>query len=100
MDMTSWSHFVCVGLFSIGLFGFIIRKNAFIILMSTELMLNSANLFLVEVSMQSSTPEGLILFVFVITIAAAETAVGIGLIFNMVRLKRSLFIDLFADLRG
>ncbi len=95
-----WSHFVAMGLFGLGLLGIIVRKNAIVVLMCLELMLNSVNLLLVEASIRTGTPDGIIFVVFIITVAAAEVAVGLGIILNLYRLKGTVDIDLFRSLKG
>ncbi len=98
--LAQWSHYIAACLFALGLFGFLIRKNGIVVLMCIELMLNALNLFLVEVSMRSSHPEGIIFVIFIITVAAAEAAVGLGIILNLYRLKGSVHVDLFKSLKG
>ncbi|NBT57730.1 NADH-quinone oxidoreductase subunit NuoK [bacterium] len=95
-----WTHFVTVALFALGLIGFLIRRNALIVLMSLELMLNAVNLLLVQISMRTGTSEGMVLVVFVITIAAAEVAVGLGIILNLYRMKKTVDLDSFRSLSG
>lgn len=93
-----WTHFVSVGLFGLGLIGFLIRRNALVVLMCLELMLNAVNLVLVELSLKTGTSEGIILVVFVITVAAAEVAVGLAIILNLYRLKKTVDIGVFKNL--
>lgn len=93
-----WTHFVAVGLFGLGLLGFLIRRNALVVLMCLELMLNAVNLVLVELSVKTGTSEGIILVVFVITVAAAEVAVGLAIILNLYRLKKTVDIGVFKNL--
>ena len=72
-------------LFLIGIFGVLIRRNAIIIFMSIELMLNAVNLLLVTFSSYNSDPNGQIFVFFIMAVAAAESAVGLGLIIAMFR---------------
>ena len=95
-----WTHFVAMALFALGLVGFLVRKNAIVVLMCVELMLNAANLLLVEVSVRTGTADGMILVIFVITVAAAEAAVGLGILLNLFRLKHTVELDLFRELKG
>ena len=95
-----WSHYIAVALFALGLLGFLIRRNAIIVLMSLELMLNAVNLVLVEISMRTGTADGIIFVIFVITVAAAEVAVGLGIILNLYRLKGTVELDAFKNLQG
>lgn len=98
--LTQWSHFVSIGMFALGLFGFLARKNALVVLMCLELMLNAVNLFLIEISMRTGTAEGMILFVFVITVAAAEAAIGLGIVLNLYRLRGTTELDAFNNMKG
>lgn len=95
-----WSHFVAVALFGLGLIGILVRRNAIVVLMSLELMLNAVNLLLVETSIRTGTPDGIIFVVFVITVAAAEVAIGLGIILNLYRLKGTIEINQFKSLQG
>jgi NADH-quinone oxidoreductase subunit K len=95
-----WTHYVATCLFALGLLGFLIRKNAITVLMCLELMLNAANLILVEISMRTGTPDGIIMVIFVITVAAAEVAVGLGIVLNLYRLKDTVELDAFKSLQG
>lgn len=95
-----WTQFVAVGLFGLGLLGFLVRRNALVVLMCLELMLNSVNLVLVEISMRTGTSDGVILVVFVITVAAAEVAVGLGIILNLYRMKKTVDLGSFRSLSG
>lgn len=99
-QMIYWSHYVSISLFALGLFGFLVRKNAIVVLMCIELMLNSVNLFLVEISVRSGTSQGLILVVFVITVAAAELAIGLGIVLNLYRVRGVVEMDSFKALKG
>lgn len=98
--LIQWSHFVSIGMFALGLFGFLARKNALVVLMCLELMLNAVNLFLIEISMRTQTAEGVILFVFVITVAAAEAAIGLGIVLNLYRLRGTTQLDAFNNMKG
>jgi len=98
--MLYWTHYVVATMFAVGLAGFLIRRNAIVVLMCVELMLNAANLLLVEVSVRTGTAEGILMVIFVITVAAAEVAVGLGIVLNMYRLKGNVELDTFRFLRG
>jgi len=82
-------HYLVVSLllFSIGMIGVLFRRNAIVILMSIELMLNSVNLLLVAFSCYFSNSGGQIFVFFIMVVAAAEVAVGLSL---LVRMKRNL----------
>jgi NADH-quinone oxidoreductase subunit K len=87
-------------LFSIGALGVLIRRNALIIFMSIELMLNSANLAFVAFARHFNDLDGQIFVFFVITVAAAEVAVGLALVVTIFRTKKSINIDEMNLLKG
>lgn len=80
-------------LFCIGLFGFIIRRNALILFMSIELMLNATNLSLVTYSNVWGTLDGQVASFFVMVVAAAEVVVGLAIIITIFRTRRSASVD-------
>ncbi len=87
-------------LFTIGTMGVLVRRNPLIIFMSIELMLNSANLAMVAFTRIYSLLDGQIFVFFVMTVAAAEVAVGLALIVAIFRTKRSINIDEMNQLKG
>ncbi len=80
-------------LFVMGALGVLLRRNAILIFMSIELMLNAANLALVAFARQWNTIDGHLMVFFVMTVAAAEVAVGLALIVAIYRTKKSINID-------
>ncbi|MGD8857654.1 MAG: NADH-quinone oxidoreductase subunit NuoK [Chloroflexota bacterium] len=95
-----WYVALSVALFTIGALGVLVRRNAIIIFMSIELMLNSANLAFVAFARHLNDLDGQIFVFFVITVAAAEVAVGLALIVAIFRTRRSINIDEMHLLRG
>ena len=95
-------HVVILSLiiFSIGILGVLIRKNAIIIFMSIELMLNAVNLSLVGFSRYYNSIDGQVFVFLVMTLAAAEVAVGLSIIVSLFRNKNSINIDEMNILRG
>ena len=87
-------------LFSIGALGVLIRRNPIVIFMSVELMLNSANLILVAYARENAEVNGQILVFFVMTVAAAEVAVGLALIVAIFRTRKSIDIDQMNTMKG
>ena len=87
-------------LFAIGVAGVLLRRNAIILFMAIELMLNSANLVFVAYSRQFGELDGQILVFFVMTVAAAEVAVGLALIVTIFRSKASIDVDDVSLLKG
>ncbi len=87
-------------LFTLGVTGVLTRRNAIFIFMSVELMLNSANLAFVAFARQFQDLSGQIFVFFVMTVAAAEVAVGLALIVTIFRSKKSNNVDEVNQLRG
>ena len=87
-------------LFTIGALGVLIRRNALIIFMSVELMLNSANLAFVAFANTYHQVNGQIIAFFVIAVAAAEVAVGLALIVAIFKTKPSIDVDQMSSLKG
>ena len=87
-------------LFTIGVAGVLIRRNALIIFMSVELMLNASNLAIVAFSSVLKSFSGQIFVFFVIAVAAAEVAVGLALIVEIFKSKRSIDVDQMSSLKG
>jgi|TARA_B100000678_G_scaffold147468_1_gene123108 NADH-quinone oxidoreductase subunit K len=100
MIPTSYYLALSAILFAIGVAGVLLRRNAIILFMAIELMLNSANLVFVAYSRQFGTLDGQILVFFVMTVAAAEVAVGLALIVTIFRSKASIDVDDVSILKG
>jgi NADH-quinone oxidoreductase subunit K len=100
--MVPTSYYVALSavLFVLGVAGVLVRRNAIIIFMSVELMLNSANLAFVAFARQFAALDGQIFVFFVMTVAAAEVAVGLALIVAIFRTKRSIDVDEVNALKG
>jgi NADH-quinone oxidoreductase subunit K len=84
-------------LFALGLLGVVLRRNLLVIYMSLELMLNAANLALVAFSRFNNNLDGQVFVFFIITVAAAEVAVGLALIVALFRKRQSTHVE---DLRN
>src|SRR5438105_10066716 len=80
-------------LFTIGVFGVVTRRNIIVIFMSIELILNAVNINLMAFSLQSGNSVGQVFTLFVIAVAAAEAAVGLGIILAFYRNKETINID-------
>ena len=87
-------------LFLVGLFGVIFRRNTIIIYMSIELMLNAINLALVAFSRYNNTMDGSIFVFFIMTVAAAEVAVGLAIIVMLYRQKQTVLVNELNQLKG
>jgi NADH:ubiquinone oxidoreductase subunit K len=95
--MITLAHFqiVSAALFAVGLYGVLARRSAVLILMSIELMLNAVNLNLIAVSsyVESSVFSGLIIAIFVITVAAAEVGLALAIVLRLFRNRASVNVD-------
>ena len=87
-------------LFVLGAMGVLLRRNAILVFMSVELMLNAGNLALVAFARQWNALDGHIFVFFVMTVAAAEVAIGLALIVNIFRNKNSINIDDLHQMEG
>ena len=87
-------------LFVIGILGVTLRKSALMVFMSVELMLNAATLTLVAFANQWKSVDAQVMVFFVITVAAAEVAVGLALLVMIFKRKKTTDIDLMNTLRG
>ena len=87
-------------LFSLGLLGLMLRRNMLFVLMSLEVMLNSAALAFVVGATTWNQPEGQAMFLLVITLAAAEASVGLALMIQLFQRFRSLDLDAASRMRG
>lgn len=91
--------FVSAALFCIGLLGVVTRRNLLIIYMSLELMLNAANLALVALSRFNNKLDGQMMVFFIITVAAAEVAVGLALIVALYRKRQTTHVEDLTSLK-
>ena len=88
-----WLLLLSAAVFAIGVVGVLVRRNALVIFMSIELMLNAANLAFVAFASTMQSLDGQIIVFFVMTVAAAEVAVGLAIIVNLFRLRETVFVD-------
>lgn len=87
-------------LFTLGALGVLVRRNAIVIFMSIELMLNAANLAFVAYARYWQSMNGQIFVFFIMTVAAAEVAIGLALIVTIFRTKASIDVDQISTLKG
>ena len=96
----AWYLAIAACLFTVGALGVLLRRNPLIILLSLELMLNAANLTLIAFARQQGDLDGQIFALAVMAVAAAEVAIGLGLIVAMARRRMLLDVDQASALRG
>jgi NADH-quinone oxidoreductase subunit K len=92
--------FLCVVLFCVGIFGVLYRRNAIIMFMSVEIMLNAVNLLFVAFSTYHQDAEGQVFVFFSMAVAAAEVAVGLAILVSIFRNLSSIDIDNLKNLKG
>jgi NADH-quinone oxidoreductase subunit K len=96
----NWYLFLCTVLFSIGAMGVLMRRNAIIVLMCVELMLNAVNLLLVAFSTYLGNADGQLMVFFIMVVAAAEAAVGLAILVMIYRNTKSTDINFLNKLKG
>ncbi|SRR6266508_5576123 len=87
-------------LFTLGLVGLIVRRNIFFMLMSIEIMLNAAGLAFVIAGSRWGQPDGQVMFLFILTVAAAEVSIGLALILRLYQQFKTLDVDAARELQG
>ncbi|NQV96226.1 MAG: NADH-quinone oxidoreductase subunit NuoK [Acidimicrobiaceae bacterium] len=92
--------FLAAILFCIGVYGVVARKNAVLVLMSIELILNSVNINLLTFSLRNGSTDGHTFALYIIAVAAAEVGVGLGLVLLVYRNKRSISVDDLSEMSG
>jgi len=95
-----WYLLFAGALFTIGVAGMLVRRNALVMFMCIELMLNAANLTLVAFSRALNNIDGQIFVFFVMVVAAAEVAVGLAIIINVFRARETVYVDEVNLLKG
>lgn len=92
--------FLATALFCIGIFGVLYRRNAIVVFMSIEIMLNAVNLLLVAFSSYHQDSAGQIFVFFSMTVAAAEVAIGLAILVSIYRNIKSIDVDNLRNLKG
>ena len=96
----SWYMALAAILFAIGAYGFLARRNIIIMMLSIELMLNAVNINMVAMSHYLESLRGHSFTLFIITVAAAEAAIGLGLIIVLFRNRKTVYVDHINELKG
>lgn len=87
-------------LFALGFCGLLLRRNILFILMSLEIMLNAAALAFVAAGSAWQQPDGQVMFILILALAAAEAAIGLALVFQLYHRFHTLDVDAVSELRG
>jgi NADH:ubiquinone oxidoreductase subunit K len=96
------ANFLLLGavLFCIGVYGVLARRNAVMVLMSVELILNAVNLNFISFALMHGNVDGQVFALYVIAVAAAEVGVGLGLVLLVYRNRRSISLDELSEMKG
>lgn len=100
MIPVSWGVYLSLALFTLGVIGVMARKNLIILLLSLELILNAVNLNFVLFSHYWGNTLGQVFSIFVMTIAAGEAAIGLGIIIAVFRTKKMMDADTLKEMEG
>lgn len=102
MNPVSMEHglILAATLFSLGLAGVLVRRNVIFILLSIEIMLNAAGLAFVVAGARWASPDGQVMFIFILAMAAAEVSVGLALVLKLYHRLRTLDSDAAGSMRG
>lgn len=95
-----WYLWLSAVVFSIGMFGFLTRRNVIIMFLSIELMLNGVNIGLVALSHYMQDLRGQVLTLFIIAVAAAEAAIGLAIVIAMFRNRPTVHVDEIKEMKG
>ena len=87
-------------LFSVGLIGVLTRRNIVFVLMSLEIMLNASALAFIVAGSRGGQADGQVMFIMILTLAAAEVAIGLGLIIQMFRQFKTIDINVLSNMKG
>lgn len=91
---------LAVILFFLGLIGLLVRRNIIFMLMSLEIMLNAAGFAFVIASTKWAQPDGQVMFLFILAVAAAEVSVGLALVIQVYKKFKSLDTDVLSKMKG
>jgi NADH-quinone oxidoreductase subunit K len=87
-------------LFALGLIGLVVRRNFLFMLMSIEVMMNAAGLAFISAGSRWGQPDGQIMFILILSLAASEASVGLALVFQLYRRYHSIDVDAASEMRG
>ena len=100
MTLSSHALVLAMLLFSLGLIGLLVRRNVLYMLLSIEIMLNAASLAFIAAGSRWSQPDGQVMYLFMLTLAAAEVSVALGIVVQLTHRFKTLDADAVSDMRG
>ncbi|MDF3017090.1 MAG: nuoK [Thermomicrobiales bacterium] len=100
MNLPTHALVLAMLLFSLGLIGLLVRRNVLYMLFSIEIMLNAASLAFIAAGSRWSQPDGQVMYLFMLTLAAAEVSVALGIVVQLTSRFKTLDADAVSEMRG
>jgi NADH-quinone oxidoreductase subunit K len=100
MNISTHALVLAMLLFSLGLIGLLVRRNVLYMLLSIEIMLNAAGLAFIAAGSRWSQPDGQVMYLFMLTLAAAEVSVALGIVLQLTHRFKTLDADAVSEMRG
>jgi NADH-quinone oxidoreductase subunit K len=100
MNLSTHALVLAMLLFSLGLIGLLVRRNVLYMLLSIEIMLNAASLAFIAAGSRWSQPDGQVMYLFMLTLAAAEVSVALGIVLQLTHRFKTLDADAVSEMRG
>jgi NADH-quinone oxidoreductase subunit K len=100
MNLSAHALVLAMMLFCLGLVGLLVRRNIVYMLLSIEIMLNAANLAFIAAGSRWAQPDGQVMYLFILTLAAAEVSVALGIVLQLAHQFQTLDADAVSEMRG
>jgi len=100
MNLSAHALVLAMILFCLGLIGLLVRRNILYMLLSIEIMLNAASLAFIAAGSRWSQPDGQVMYLFILTLAAAEVSVALGIVLQLTHQFKTLDTDAFSEMQG
>ena len=100
MNLSAHALVLAMMLFCLGLVGLLVRRNIVYMLLSIEIMLNAANLAFIAGGSRWAQPDGQVMYLFILTLAAAEVSVALGIVLQLAHQFQTLDADAVSEMRG
>ena len=100
MNLSAHALVLAMMLFCLGLVGLLVRRNIVFMLLSIEIMLNAANLAFIAAGSRWAQPDGQVMYLFILTLAAAEVSVALGIVLQLAHQFQTLDADAVSEMRG
>jgi len=100
MNLSAHALVLAMILFCLGLIGLLVRRNVLYMLLSIEIMLNAASLAFIAAGSRWSQPDGQVMYLFILTLAAAEVSVALGIVLQLTHQFKTLDADAYSEMHG